>query len=429
MSENQKDKKGSPHVKGTGQKIKRKKRKGKKTKATRASIIFYYIIMGSAVILALGSVWAILDLIQPEGKWEWFVSLFSSNPGLQIVIIGALGMLVFVLFFCIFAFFKRGNRMIYKLLYPDIKREKVTKDNSYAKIISGGLLISVFVIFTGIILVILQELFLGGDSLGLSIFFTLPNGLKIMLISLLVSVLTILIIIFVWIWENGYNFTLIKIIKYNKPTEEEYNYSKIQLAVTYTILIIILISVILLCFGAIWGIGDFVTENKFELFLGSNWALQFSIIGSLASLLFFLLIMGLVFFQRGKDLIFKFLFVKKIVTEEIPANKAAKFITIGFLVWIIGLLIGFVIIVIQNLIILASGGSGSMLEFFIELTGGLRIILIGGLLLGSIWSLIGLWSFAQNGYYFTLTKIIKARESISGEYQDEDEEENEEYDE
>ncbi|MBD3350126.1 MAG: hypothetical protein GF364_01415 [Candidatus Lokiarchaeota archaeon] len=386
------------------------KSKGRKTKA---SVTFYYIIAFSAIALAIGSLWAIMDAIQPEGKWEWFLNL---GWGLKFVIVGALGFLFFLLLISAWILFRKGNKFIYKLLYPGIHKAKIKRENMPAKIITGGLLVSIFVIASGIIISLLQGVFSGGATSDFLVFFlALTNGLKTMLISLLVLSITLLIVIFVWIWENGYNFVLNKIIAYNRP-EDGLTFTKKQNIVTTVVYVISMASLVALSFGTVWAIMDaFAPTGKWEAFLSYPFTWQFTIIGALASLLFLLLILGLLFYKRGRESIKRRIF-KEFEFDDLKPTKADKFLTIGLMIFINVIIIGFAIWGLMELINLTGDeGDISISDFILSLPNGLLLILISGIVIGVTWAIVLGNRISKNNYHFYQKRIIKLRHKLSDE--------------
>lgn len=395
-------------------KTKKKKRNGK----TTASVTFYYIIAVSVIALAIGSIWAGMDAIQPEGKWEWFLGL---GVGLQFIIIGAFGIIFFILLISAWVMFRKGNKLIYNLLYPDIEKIKEPKENTWAKIITAGLLISVFIITSGLVASIIDSIFAGDGSQSFFEFlFTLPNGLKIMLISGLVLLITSLLVGFVWIWENGYNMVLNKILKTEPHKKPEY--SKKQRIASTNVYVISFVAIIALAFGSVWSIADAIAPTgKWEAFVDYPLSWQITIIGALASLLFELLIFGLMFYRRGLDAIKKRLFKNIEFDGKIEPSQIDKFGTIGLLLFLLIILIGGIYTLLMYLIQLSEGGeTTSLIDWLIALPNGLLILLCSGLLLGITWAIIGGQSAAKVTYYKLLKVIVKIRHRVS--------EDDEEYD-
>jgi len=406
------------------EKKKKKKEKGKKTKAdknknfrvrkTVASVVFYYIIALSVIALAFGSIYAIMDAIQPTGKWDWFLSI---SPGLKFVIIGAFGFLFFVLLTTAWILFRRGNRFIFKLLYPDIERPKIKRENSSAKVITAGLLISVFIIAAGVVISILQGMFSGGTNEDfLSFISTLPGGLLTMLISLLILSITLLIVIFVWIWENGYNFVLNKIVKYNAPKDEEFKiFTTRKRKITTTLVYVItFVALIILAFGIIWAILDaFQPTGKWESFTLLPITIKITVIASLASLLFILLILSLLFYRQGRIAIGKIIYKEVEYKHGIP-TKADKILTIGLLTFLNIIILGFAIWGINYLVLLTgSEGETTLIDYLQNLPNGILVILASSIVIAVVWGIIYGIRFSKAYYHGFLKGIIKMRVKIT----------------
>jgi hypothetical protein len=127
------DKKNSKQNKKIPQKTSNKSR-GKKT---TASVTFYYILAFSAIALAFGCLWAVGDFIWGPDKFEWFLGL---SIGLQFVIIGVFGLFFLIMLISAMSMFRKGNKFVYNLLYPNIERAVVPKENLPAKIITEACL-------------------------------------------------------------------------------------------------------------------------------------------------------------------------------------------------------------------------------------------------------------------------------------------------
>lgn len=388
-----------------------------KNRKTAASVTFYYIIAVSVIALAIGTIWAGMDAIQPEGKWEWFLSL---GVGFQFIIVGTLGLIFFVLLIAAWIMFRKGNKLIYNLLYPDIKKIQEPRKNPWAKVITAGLLISVFVITSGIISSLIESLFAAGSDNFFEFLLSLPNGLKIMLISGLVLLITGLVVMFVWIWENGYNAVLNNILKHEPDKLPPY--SKKQVIASTTVYVISIVALIALAFGSVWSIADAIAPTgKWEAFLSYSLSLQVTIIGALASLLFVLLIFAFMFFKRGLEAIQKRLFKQIEFDGKIEPTKIDKIGTIGLLVFFGIILFGGIYTLLMVLIQLSEGGeTTTLIEFLVALPNGLLILLCSALLLGITWAIIGGQTAAKALYYNLLKTIVKIRHKVSEPEEDEE---------
>jgi hypothetical protein len=394
-------------------------KKRQKMKYTRVSVAFYYMIIISTIALIIGSIWAILNIFFPDASFEAFL---NGNPGSQLLILGMLGLLIFGLIITGWIMFKKGNGVIYRVLYPPIHKEEITKENRYAQIISWGLLVSMFVVVAGGILLAVQYAFGAGSSGDefLTFFLTMVTGLKIMFISIIVLILTIVVLVFVYIWKNGSIIVQNKILKYNPP-EADMVFTKRQNIIASIIFGIFIGLTITLVFGVIWAVMDFaMPTGKLEEFLTLDIPVQILIIGGFLILFFTLLIVGLLFVKRGIDFVKRLLFVKKTLSKEIPANWGAKLLTIGIFAMLALVIVGLVVSLILYLISISSGGGGDVLEWLAALPNGLKITIICSLLMGVEAGIVGGTYMSQNGYYFVLTKIINAQKALSDDMESDD---------
>jgi hypothetical protein len=360
----------------------KKKKKKSKSKKTTASVTFYYILACSAIALAIGCVWTIKDVFFGEDIFEQFLTL---DTGLQLVIVGVLGLIFFILVISAWSMFRKGNRFVYNLLYPDIERAKVPKENTPAKVITAGLLVSVFIISAGLVVGLISSLFSVEDDL-IVFFATLSGGMKIVLISLIIFVMTLLIISFVWIWENGYNSVLNKVIKYNKPQDGRV-FSKKQVIVSTIVYVITMICLIALAFGTLWAVLDAISPTgKWEAFVALSITWKITIIGALSSMLFGLIILGLIFFKRGRDSIERIIYKKSKSLEALQPSKSDKIMTIGVIIFILLVLVGALIYALSNLS--TGGGSTSFIELILSLPNGLKIVVLTAFVLGATWLIV-----------------------------------------
>ncbi|MHA1822087.1 MAG: hypothetical protein ACTSVC_16555, partial [Promethearchaeota archaeon] len=391
-TDNKKEGMVGANISNNEKKPKKKKSSGSKKRRLnklneKYSVTFYYILVAGFFALIIGIIWAIFDAIQPVGKWDWFV---NQNVGIKFAILGSLGIFLFSLAILVFAFFKKGNRLIYRLLFPSEIKEKITKDNRYAQVIAIGLIVSVFVLAFGLIISLVQGVFTHDPNVNfIDYLLSLPNGLKIILISGLFEIFVILIIIFVYLWQNGYSLIVNKVLTYNK-IDEKLNFTRNQNIVGLIFYLIMIISSIVAVFGIIWSIGDAIMPTgKWDAFLTYPFGWKFSIVGGLASLLFYLLLLGFLFLQKGRTTLKKMLFVKRVIDKEIPKNKVAQVLTIGILAGIIAIIVGMVISLVMYLISM-SQGSTSIFEFLASLPNGLLILLLSSGVIGGLWLIIGM---------------------------------------
>jgi hypothetical protein len=413
--------KESPSTTKKSPQIKKKKGKGRKT---TASVTFYYILAFSAIGLAFGCLWAIGDFVWGTNKLEWFLGL---SIGLQFVIIGIFGLFFLILLISAMSLFRKGNRFVYNLLYPDIERAKLPKENLAAKVITAGLLISVFVITAGLVVSLISSLFSAAPEQNFIEFLvSLTGGLRVVLISLIIFSLTILVICFVWIWENGYNSVLNKVIKYNKPQDGR-TFTKSQITTSTVVYFISMISIIALAFGTLWAVLDAIQpEGKWEAFLLLPLTWQITIIGALASMLFGLIILGIIFFKRGRDSIIRSIYKKSKATEMLSPNSGDKVLTWSVLLFILLIIIGtsyyVITILLENI---QPGETTNFIDFLLSLPNGLLIVLLSSFVLGGTWIIVAGNKAAKSLHHGILKSVIKMHHKLGSSHEEEEEEEEE----
>ncbi|MHA1453847.1 MAG: hypothetical protein ACTSRD_13375, partial [Promethearchaeota archaeon] len=270
-------------------------------------ISFYLVISISCYILFVGGLWAIMDVIQPEGKWQWFKDLWVVEEKKMLVILmaGGFGIVGVVGVLMLWFLYPKGTRLIHKMLYPPITKEKFEKGNILARFITAGLLISIFVIVVGSVLTLIELVVIESGSFVLFLKET-PNGLLIMLFSSILVVFTILVVVFTWVWINGYQKTL-KWIADSNARIDRTEIDNAEWSTGVTLYIIILISILGAAFGGAWyGMEAFSSYIQW-----ANFGTTTLVIGGLGSLVFLALIGGLVLFSRGSYTISRLLFVRK----------------------------------------------------------------------------------------------------------------------
>lgn len=423
----QKDQNGSEANKNKKKKQKESQKTGKKPskkmkgRKTTASVTFYYILAFSTIALAFGCLWAIGDFVWGPDKFEWFLGL---SIGLQFVIIGVFGLFFLIMLITAMSMFRKGNRFVYNLLYPDIERAVVPKENFPAKIITAGLLISLFVITVGLVISLISSIFsVAPEQNFIEFLVSLTGGLRVILISVIILALTLLVICFVWVWENGYNSVLNKVIKYNKPQDGR-TFGKHQIRVSTTVYIISMISIIALAFGTIWAILDAIQPTgKWEAFLNLALTWQITIIGALAAMLFGLIILGIIFFKRGRDSITRSIYKKTKAVESLNPNAGDKILTWSVLLFILLIIVGaayyLVTILLENV---QPGETTTLIEFLLTLPNGLLIIVLSSLVLGGTWLVVAGTKAAKSLHHSILKSTMKMRHKIGSAQEDEEEE-------
>ena len=367
-------------------------------------ITFYLVISISIYLLFIGGLWAILDIIQPTGKWGWFQGLPIM---LRILLVGGFGIVGVMGVIVLWLMYPKGTKLIHKMLYPPITKEKFEKGNFTARFITAGLLISIFVIVIGSVLTLIEWI-VTEDNVSFLVFLAeTPNGLLIMLFSSMLFVFSILVVFFTWVWINGYQKTL-KWIADNNARIDRTEIDDAEWTTGVILYIIILVSIIGAAFGGAW-----YGMQEFSIYINwTNFGTTTLVVGGLASLVFLALILGLVLFSRMSYTISRMLFVRKQqISEKLDSSQDKNFvksITFILLTAIALLIIGAVGILTDYLMSLASGGTETFLEFLLGLPSiGIWITIFSGMLFGGIWVLIFIIYTWTHGYYFFFNAIGK----------------------
>jgi hypothetical protein len=180
-------------------------------------LIFFWLLIIGIVFLAFCIIWTIADLIAPTGKTAFFVSL---PFGVKFMVIGMFLFGFFMLFVMFTILYNRGTNAITKAIFSAEKLYREQKATKEARIITAGLLISIFVIGGGILLAIIQSAPRSGSGTGFLAFlaevWSISFGEVFLLFSVLYLTFLTLIIIFAWLWNQGTIFFQKKFFLKNK---------------------------------------------------------------------------------------------------------------------------------------------------------------------------------------------------------------------
>ncbi len=375
-------------------------------------IIFYLIISISIFVIFIGGLWAIMDFFVPTGKWEWFM---EQKLMIRIIIAGGFGIIGTLGVIALWFLYPKGTRLIHRMLYPPISKEKFEKGNFLARFITAGLLISIFVIVIGSVLTLIELIAIEFSSFSAFLYNT-PNGLLIMLFSSILLVFTILVVVFTWVWINGYKKTL-KWIADNNARIDRTEIDNVEWSIGVALYIVVLVSILGAALGGAWyGMEAFSSYIEW-----TNFGTTTLVIGGLASLVFLALIGGLVMFSRSSYAISRMLFVRKTKISDKLVEKRdkvyTKTITIIILIAIALLIIGAVTILVEFLINITSDGTDTFLDFLESLPSyGIWISIFSGMLFGGIWVLIFIIYTWTHGYYLFFNavgaKILRDNEKV-----------------
>ncbi len=172
--------------------------------------LFYIFIVIACLITVTGGIWSLFDFAMPTGKFDAFLLL---NLGYQIAIIAGFlaGLFFFLIFF--FGLFKKGRKWVLVFIFKLNEIEEKYKNRLDVKIAAGGLLLSLMAIIIGIIIAVIQEIFMGSSSSspfsGLLESFTSGNWILFTGVSAFAVLAVTLFLIY--FWKNGY-YLILKIM-------------------------------------------------------------------------------------------------------------------------------------------------------------------------------------------------------------------------
>jgi len=184
-------------------------------------------------------------------------------------------------------------------------------------------------------------------------------------------------------------------------------YTKKQKLVATFFYIAITITIIVIIAGIVYTIADIImATGKMTLFLSLNFGYQIAIIGTLLAGLFFLVVYFFGLYKKGRTLILKNIFRKKLFNEKYRNRIGVKIAAGALMFSIFAIIIGILTAVIYDLFTSpATGDRVTLNTIFAELSQGQIVLFIGLLMLiiiGLIFFLNYLW---YNGYYLILRMI------------------------
>ncbi len=184
-------------------------------------------------------------------------------------------------------------------------------------------------------------------------------------------------------------------------------YSKKQKLVATIFYIAITITLIVIIAGIVYTIADIImATGKMALFLSLNFGYQIAIIGTLLAGLFFLVVYFFGLYKKGRTLILKNIFRKKLFNEKYRNRIGVKIAAGALMLSIFSIIIGILTAVIYDLFTRpATGDRVTLTTIFAEMSQGQGVLFIGMLMLiiiGLVFFLNYLW---YNGYYLILRMI------------------------
>ncbi|MFX0135031.1 MAG: hypothetical protein ACFFDN_15425 [Candidatus Hodarchaeota archaeon] len=185
-------------------------------------------------------------------------------------------------------------------------------------------------------------------------------------------------------------------------------YSKIQKVIATIFYILIVIASIVSLGGVVWTLADIFigTTGKFQLFLNLSLGYKIAIVAGLAAGLFLLLIFLFGLFKKSTRSLINFIYKKR---EKYKNRTDVKVAAGGLLISLIAIIVGIIFAIVQDILLIYSGGSSTLMELFGS-TGpwvlfiGIALFLVVGIALFMIY-------FWKNGYYLLL-RLIGAIEKL-----------------
>jgi len=186
------------------------------------------------------------------------------------------------------------------------------------------------------------------------------------------------------------------------------HYSKKQKLVATIFYIAITITLIVIIAGIVYTIADIImATGKMALFLDLNFGYQIAIIGTLLAGLFFLVVYFFGLYKKGRTLILKNIFRKKLFNEKYRNRIGVKIAAGALMFSIFAIIIGITTAILYDIFTSPSPGGErtTLTTIFAEISQGQIVLFIGMLMLliiGLLFFLNYLW---YNGYYLILRMI------------------------
>jgi hypothetical protein len=190
-------------------------------------------------------------------------------------------------------------------------------------------------------------------------------------------------------------------------------YTTNQKKVALVLYIAITITIIVIIAGIVYTIADIImATGKLSLFLSLNIGYQVAVIGTLLAGLFFLVVYFFGLYKKGKSVILKNIFRKKIYEEKYRGRIGVKIAAGALMLSIFSIIIGIITAIFYDILTApATGDRTTLSTVFADMSQGQIVLFIGIfmlLILALVFALNYLW---YNGYYLIL-KMIKDLEEV-----------------
>jgi len=159
----------------------------------------YYIFVVILLEIAGATAWTISDIISPTGKWADFWSL---NSGVKIAVIGIIAFVVFLLLVIFYGMHRKGIHVLTKAIFASKKLYRDTKGTKIAQVVTGGLMVSIFILVLGVIVFIIE---MAGGT-GPAIVWLVPQlttGEILLAIGMVAIGIFFIAVSFAWLWSVG----------------------------------------------------------------------------------------------------------------------------------------------------------------------------------------------------------------------------------
>lgn len=165
---------------------------------------FYLVLVAGWLVTITGVIWTFIDFFNP---FENLGAYLQDNIGYLIV--GIFGVFLFLFFLMVFfvGFYRKGKRVLLKILYTKKELEEKYKDSLGIKITAGGVVVSIMGLLIGILIIFIMEALPGTESTVLTSILSLiitSIGTLILSIGLLIFLSVGIILLCVFCIRNGF---------------------------------------------------------------------------------------------------------------------------------------------------------------------------------------------------------------------------------
>jgi hypothetical protein len=312
-------------------------------------------------------------------------------------------------------FYRRGrNAILHSLFYEKPEERKDIEEYMPAKIITAGSLISIFTIFIGLFIALIQFLAGGTSNQFWGFLVDLTGGNKVLLSGGLIMGVTALALAFVYLWNNGYFWIIKKILRRNEKITISHSFTEKQKMLGRVLYIIFICSVLVMFLGIVWAIADAINPSgKWNDFIGYPFGIQLTLIALFATGVFGLLVGSMMLYKWGMLAINTALFVRMEPSGLKKDNMSAKIIAGGILASIFLIVISLIIWLISSGIQAIAGSEvANIFVNLAELSNGLAILVVGFLILLFSFLFLSFVYVFNNGYFLLLKKVVEAQDKI-----------------